>query len=62
MDNYQEATKTAQLAYKVGLLMDDPYEYGLVELRLANILGREKSTNGITLAHAGQKEPQRHAL
>ena len=41
MDNHKEATKVAKLAYKVGRLIDDPYEYGLAELRLAHLLGKD---------------------
>ena len=41
MDNDQEALKAAKLAYKVGKLMNNPYEYGLVELQLARLVGHD---------------------
>lgn len=64
MDNVQEAIKAAHLAYKIGLLMNDPYEYGLLEMRLANLLGQENRRVGLVWRMRAKKSlkgtPYRH--
>ena len=48
MDNHNEAIKTAKLAYTIGRAINDPFEYGLMEIRLADLL--EKNSRSLGLA------------
>ncbi len=47
MDNTHEAIKTAKLAYKIGQAINDPFEYGLMEIRLADLLGKNSRSLGL---------------